>query len=56
MDSVKPLDYAPKPPLAERLLRQSYRWVLLAAALAAAILWAPGDWRWADFSIGDIAA
>lgn len=49
MDSVKPLDYAPKPPAAERLLRRGYRWVLLAAALAAAILWAPGAWRWADF-------
>jgi hypothetical protein len=49
MDSVKPLDYACKPPVAERLLRRGYRWVLLAAGLAALILWAPGAWRWAQF-------
>lgn len=49
MDSVKSLDYAPKPPPAHRLLRLAYRLVLLAAILAAAVFWAPGVWRWADF-------
>jgi hypothetical protein len=49
MDAVHPLNYASAPSAAHRYLRQTYRFVLLAALFTAAILWAPGIWRWADY-------
>ncbi len=47
MDSVKHLNYAPKPPAAELHLRRAYRLVIVAGLAAAVFLWAPGIIRWA---------
>src|SRR5476649_2337170 len=47
MDSVKHLNYAPKPAAAEKYLRRAYRLVIVAGLAAAIFLWAPGVIRWA---------
>jgi hypothetical protein len=49
MDSVKSLNYAPKPPAAERYLRRTYRMIVLLAVVAVMVLWGPGAARWGRF-------
>ncbi len=42
MESVKHLNYAPKPPAAEVYLRRAYRTIIVTGLAAAIFLWGPG--------------
>jgi hypothetical protein len=46
MDSVKHLNYAPKPPAAQIYLRSAYRLIVVAGLAAVMFFWAPGIIRW----------
>jgi hypothetical protein len=47
MESVKHLNYAPKPSAAEVYLRRAYRAIIVAGLAAVVFLWGPGAVRWA---------
>jgi hypothetical protein len=49
MSHTSSLDYAPRPRAAYRLLRRAYWLVAAVGIAAAACLWGPPAWRWAQF-------
>jgi hypothetical protein len=48
MEAIKPLNYAPHPPAAQRIWRFVYRLILFAAIVLATIQWGSGLWRHAE--------
>jgi len=50
MDSVRPLNYAPRPSVGQRFSRRLRRFILFAAIVIAALLWGKGILRHAYYS------